>query len=418
MRMRKWLENIMLMMVIFFLVAAAIPAGLAEDGDRREGRLYTEVPDLVVTHAKVGDFDADGTCDGMRIYYKNKGSKAIPIDKDGFMASVVINDLYSRGYAGIYDERVDLPPELENIDAGQEFYELIPYESLLRYGFKPGVDNKVRVAVDTRDNIHELEEQNNVGVFEVDDDACRDDDDHDDNEKDDEDEEDEDDKHEDDDGKDGEDDKAIPRTDEQSCRAAGSLFENEGHEIWLAEKSIKVEFLEAEDDRGVFRVGENLIELKEGYAQEFSGGVIALKGLGKKDGRRYAVFVVECADGQGQKEEFKAEYKDADGEYKVEYKDGKVEYKIERQEDVCEGCRKDGACLGIGLRLIQDDTPSFCDIDGGLAPQKELDAACQNDYECKSNTCQSGACVDLQAQLAAQTSMLERILKWLEALFG
>ena len=403
--MKEWFENITIMMIVFFLVAASIPAGLADEDDRSEGRLYTEVPDLVVTHAKIGDFDADGVCDGMRIFYKNIGGEAIPLDEEGFMASLVINDLYSSGYAGIYNNRVDVPDELEEINPGREFYELIPYQSLLQYGFKPGKDNKVRVVVDTRDDIHELREDNNEGIFKVDDDACR---------------------KEDEDNHNNPDDDEASWSDQnkQSCRIAGALFENEGQEFWLDAQSIKVEFLKAGEEHGVFRIGEKLIELKEGHTEEFPHGVIALKGLGEKENRRYAVFVIECAkeenqENQKQQPEYKAEYKDANGEYKAEYKNNvSVEYKIKRQEDVCEGCKKDDACLGIGLRLIEDETPSFCDIDGDLAPQKELGAACQNNYECQSNTCQSGACVDLQAQLEKQMGLLERILSWLEKIFG
>ncbi len=386
--MEEWLENIVLMIAIIFLAAIAIPAGIAEDGERREGRLYTKVPDLVVTHVKVGDFDMDGTCDGMRIYYKNKGGMEIPIDGDGFMASVVINDLYSRGYAGIYDERVDLPPELEEIDPDQEFYELISYKSLLIYGFKQGKDNKVRVVVDTRDNIHELREDNNEAVFNSSDDACRDgrsDDDYDGNDEDSSDV----------------DNTPSPDTGERSCRIAGMLFEHEQQEFTLGKKSIEVEFLETDDGRAVFRVGETLVELKEGYTKAFPEGMVTLKGLGMKENRRYAVFVVGCKDDIEQKEGFTK----------------KAEYDIRRREDVCDGCKKDDGCLGIGLRLIQDKIPSFCDVDGSLAPQKGLDAACQNDYECQSNTCQSGACIDLPAQRAAKTSLLERILAWFEKLF-
>lgn len=169
--------QILRMMVVFFFVSffvfMSIPVGFADGDEHGEERIYTDVPDLIVTHAAIGDFDADGACDGMHVFYKNIGGDTIPLDEDGFMASLVINDLYSSGYAAIYNNQVNVPDELKEIRPGQEFYELIPYRSLLQFGFKSGIDNKIRVVVDTRDTIHELYEDNNEGIFTVDDDACR-----------------------------------------------------------------------------------------------------------------------------------------------------------------------------------------------------------------------------------------------------
>jgi tetratricopeptide (TPR) repeat protein len=85
----------------------------------------------------------------------------------------------------------------------------------------------------------------------------------------------------------------------------------------------------------------------------------------------------------------------------------------------CDGCTADNTCLTIGLRLIDDTgVPVYCDLSGGLLEQKEENLACQNDFECKSNSCLSGNCEDLANQLKETKSMMEKISSWFSRLFG
>lgn len=482
-------------MVIFFLVAAMIPAVFAQGDDARdEHRLYTELPDLVIVGAEIDDFNEDGSCDGLRIYYKNKGHESIQIGDEGFMASVVINDLYSSGYAGIYDEEIDLPVELERISPGQEFHDTIPYDALLKHGFRPGEENSVLVRIDTRDDIQELNEDNNEELFFVDDDDCQEENDDDENNHDDDNEQEnynvvkekaecqssgvlelhdrkelliktDDDvtsvflkfwekpgivyvngdriklehgevekeslgdgmkiylklddniikyeieckeRHDDNDKDDDKDDDNNKPNEENTCVAVHSLFTNEGYEFKLENNEVKVEVLEIGKEVVIFRVNEEILDLEIGEGDDFENGMIWLKGIGEKPNGLYAVFLLECND--------KYEEKNEQNEYKYE---NKHDQQPPREDNLCEdGCKKADMCLGIGLRLISDESPVYCDLDGELKSQKGEDVACQNNYECESNTCQSGACVDLQKQLKAQTSLLERILKWFEAIFG
>ena len=87
----------------------------------------------------------------------------------------------------------------------------------------------------------------------------------------------------------------------------------------------------------------------------------------------------------------------------------------------CTGCRINGNCLPYGTRLVQDGQAQYCSIEGTFQPQQEFNAACQNNYECVSNQCSNGQCVDLQRlneQLEETNSLLARILAWLERLFS
>ncbi len=73
----------------------------------------------------------------------------------------------------------------------------------------------------------------------------------------------------------------------------------------------------------------------------------------------------------------------------------------------CSGCDLDGRCIPYGFRTqvsgynnVEGTYNLYCDIDGELKQQKMKDsdgswAACQNNYECESNICSSGECVEL-----------------------
>ncbi|MFH1590560.1 MAG: hypothetical protein ABIC95_01395 [archaeon] len=87
--------------------------------------------------------------------------------------------------------------------------------------------------------------------------------------------------------------------------------------------------------------------------------------------------------------------------------------------DICIGCETENACMAIGIRTVDGSGNAvYCDVDSELRPQKERDTSCQNSFECRTNTCSSGVCIDIQQELAEQRGMLERILGWLSSLFG
>jgi cysteine-rich repeat protein len=78
----------------------------------------------------------------------------------------------------------------------------------------------------------------------------------------------------------------------------------------------------------------------------------------------------------------------------------------------CDGCEYGSTCLPVGYRIIISDVPSYCDI-YGIAPQKvnqeNETQSCQNSYECSSNICSSGQCVELEGFNAVLIKILCRI---------
>jgi hypothetical protein len=83
------------------------------------------------------------------------------------------------------------------------------------------------------------------------------------------------------------------------------------------------------------------------------------------------------------------------------------------------GCSYDGSCIPFGTKIKDDDKgPIFCDITGKLLVQKLENQNCQNNYECLSNSCVSGKCLDLEKKLQEQQNLLDKILAWLSRLMG
>jgi len=91
----------------------------------------------------------------------------------------------------------------------------------------------------------------------------------------------------------------------------------------------------------------------------------------------------------------------------------------------CIGCVVGNSCITNGIRFLRDNTPSFCDFAGNINEQKEDEEACQNDYECLSNTCGNGECQDfgerleaLEQEVKETKGILNRIFGWLARIFG
>jgi hypothetical protein len=58
-------------------------------------------------------------------------------------------------------------------------------------------------------------------------------------------------------------------------------------------------------------------------------------------------------------------------------------------ESICNGCRLDSRCLPIGTRKSGE----YCAIEGNMTAQLGGNAACENSFECVSNSCMDGKCV-------------------------
>jgi hypothetical protein len=72
----------------------------------------------------------------------------------------------------------------------------------------------------------------------------------------------------------------------------------------------------------------------------------------------------------------------------------------------CIGCKLNDKCYPINNRKGD----KYCSIDKDWSNQKSVDEVCDNNFECQSNVCASGKCID--------ANLLQKIINWFKALFG
>lgn len=88
------------------------------------------------------------------------------------------------------------------------------------------------------------------------------------------------------------------------------------------------------------------------------------------------------------------------------------------RESACDGCMMNDSCIAIGTRMEANGAPSFCGLETTLEVQKKDGAACQNNFECLSNMCNTGLCINLQAEIKETRNVVQQLLDWLSNLFG
>ena len=66
----------------------------------------------------------------------------------------------------------------------------------------------------------------------------------------------------------------------------------------------------------------------------------------------------------------------------------------------------------------EEDEFIYCSIGNVLESQKKEGISCQNNYECSTNQCSSGKCIDLEKKLEETNSLIERLLNWFRRIFG
>jgi hypothetical protein len=84
----------------------------------------------------------------------------------------------------------------------------------------------------------------------------------------------------------------------------------------------------------------------------------------------------------------------------------------------CDGCQVNGNCLPLGTRLVEDEKAKYCDIYGKLKGQEKIEGVCQNNYECLSNQCSNGNCIDLSGQLEETQGLIKTVINWFKNIFG
>ena len=83
-----------------------------------------------------------------------------------------------------------------------------------------------------------------------------------------------------------------------------------------------------------------------------------------------------------------------------------ISIEVDVSQDMCNGCVSDDNCYPLGYRKSGE----YCSEDNSFAVQLESKAQCENNFECESNLCASGECVN--------QGLLKRILDWFARLFG
>jgi hypothetical protein len=74
----------------------------------------------------------------------------------------------------------------------------------------------------------------------------------------------------------------------------------------------------------------------------------------------------------------------------------------------CNGCVLNDRCVALGFRVAGE----YCWIDGQMHPQKALEEACENGFECKNDKCLDGYCRD-----AAPKSLYDELKDWIFHIF-
>lgn len=84
----------------------------------------------------------------------------------------------------------------------------------------------------------------------------------------------------------------------------------------------------------------------------------------------------------------------------------------------CDGCVSGTRCLPYGSRRIVEDASVYCDFEGQWQQQLPDEEACQNDYECATNSCTSGKCADLEKEIAGLRATVQKLLDFIGRIFG
>jgi len=89
------------------------------------------------------------------------------------------------------------------------------------------------------------------------------------------------------------------------------------------------------------------------------------------------------------------------------------------QELICnEGCKHENKCLPVGTKIKENQKGLYCDWDSEMKPQLREGNSCQNNYECASNSCISGNCLDLEKKLQEQDDLIQKLMDWFNNFFG
>ena len=82
------------------------------------------------------------------------------------------------------------------------------------------------------------------------------------------------------------------------------------------------------------------------------------------------------------------------------------------------GCLLNSKCIPFGQRTQNNNQNVYCSLQNAFEVQKTVNESCQNSYECLSDQCSNGKCIDLGEKIDENSNILQKILDWLNNLFG
>jgi hypothetical protein len=82
---------------------------------------------------------------------------------------------------------------------------------------------------------------------------------------------------------------------------------------------------------------------------------------------------------------------------------GSITKQVSCTPNSCSGCDYNTQCIPYQYRLtlngVIGPVPSYCSDEGTIKAQISPGDSCQDGYQCKSNVCSSGKCVDIDATI-------------------
>ncbi|MFH0713763.1 MAG: hypothetical protein V1722_04100, partial [Candidatus Micrarchaeota archaeon] len=121
-----------------------------------------------------------------------------------------------------------------------------------------------------------------------------------------------------------------------------------------------------------------------------------------KDKCTSTVNLVEYSCENGKKKETEFDCSKLGLVCKSEGKCASISGNVVQMQDIgqmCNGCLQDAICIPIGTRFNSTQGQnSYCNWNNAILSQKLESESCQNSYECVSNICTNGKCMDLEKQ--------------------
>ena len=117
-------------------------------------------------------------------------------------------------------------------------------------------------------------------------------------------------------------------------------------------------------------------------------------------------FCVEKEDDGMETGDNEEEFNEGTNNDNKEEVDGEINTEDKTINLICNGCSLENTCVSVGYRKSNE----YCSLDNNFASQLGDAEQCNNNFECESNVCVSGQCVE--------SGLIQKILNWFRNLFG